>query len=277
MTAPTPRLLILGAHPDDAEFHAGGLSLLYRSLGWSVKWVSVTDGSAGHHLLTGHELVARRRQEAQQSARLANVEVDVWRFRDAYLIPDLKLRDAILRELRAFRPDLVLTHRPWDYHPDHRALGQAVQDACYLVTVPGVIPDTTPLHPDPVVAYMADPFRKPVAFEPACVLDASCWLDKIVELLGCHESQFYEFLPISFGAPEPVPSDESQRLQWLKRWYLERTAWRLERWSGLLSSASSEAASKVSLVEAFEIAEYARRPDQALLERLFPTCQILGS
>ena len=263
---PTARLLILGAHPDDAEFHAGGLSLAYRARGNAVKWVSVTDGSAGHHQLTGHHLVERRRGEATASAASADVECEVWRFRDGYLMPELKLREAIIREIRAFRPDLVLTHRPWDYHPDHRALGQAVQDACYLVTVPGILPGTTPLQPDPVVAYMADPFQKPIPFEPHCLLDVTSSIDAIVGLLGNHESQFYEFLPLSFGAPEPVPTNPAERLAWLRKWFLERTRWRTERWGAALDGIRAEEA----LVEAFEIAEYARQPDHDLLLRLFP-------
>lgn len=277
MMAPIPKLLVLGAHPDDAEYHAGGLSLLYRSLGWQVKWISATDGSAGHHRLTGRELVERRRTEALESARRADVEAEVWRFRDAYLVPDLKLREAIIREIRAYRPDLVLTHRPWDYHPDHRALGQAVQDACYLVTVPGVLPESTPLHPDPVVAYMADPFRKPIEFQPSCLLDVSPWLDRIVHLLAAHESQFFEFLPISFGAPEPLPEHSSDRIAWLRRWFLQRTQWRTDRWSGRLApSASGGAREVVTAIEAFEVAEYARQPDRRLLERLFPGAELLA-
>ena len=63
------RLLILGAHPDDAEFYAGGLASIYRQLGHSVKMASITDGSAGHHTLERQELAEIRRREATKAAR----------------------------------------------------------------------------------------------------------------------------------------------------------------------------------------------------------------
>ncbi|HRF01552.1 MAG TPA: PIG-L family deacetylase [Pirellulaceae bacterium] len=255
------RLLVLGAHPDDAEYHAGGLTSIYRSLGRTVRWISATDGSAGHHLLHGPELVARRRREAAASAARASVEHQVWDFPDAHLVADLDLRQRVIREIRTFRPDLVLTHRPWDYHPDHRALGQAVMDACYLVTVPGLMRDVPPLERDPVVAYLADPFRKPIEFRPDRILDVTDRIDAIVSLLAEHESQFFEFLPVSFGSPEPLPSDPNERPAWLKRWFLARTAWRAERWS----PGGGE-----RLIEAFELAEHAAGADPALLDHLFP-------
>ena len=68
MTLADPRLLILGAHPDDAEFHAGGLATVYRSLGYSVKLISVTDGGAGHHQRSRATLIETRRDEAAARA-----------------------------------------------------------------------------------------------------------------------------------------------------------------------------------------------------------------
>jgi LmbE family N-acetylglucosaminyl deacetylase len=130
------RLLILGAHPDDAEFHAGGLAAIYRRLGHVVKMVALTNGDAGHHQMHGPELAARRRQEAAAAGAVIGAEYVAWDHHDGFLQPTIELRLEVIRELRRFRPDLVLTHRPDDYHPDHRAVGNVVRDASYMVTVP---------------------------------------------------------------------------------------------------------------------------------------------
>ena len=128
------RLLVLGAHPDDAEIHAGGLLARHAAAGSVIRMVSVTDGRSGHHDIPPQDLVTIRREEARASGQIIGAESVTWDFPDGGLQADLALRAAMIREIRSFMPDLVLTHRLWDYHPDHRAVAQAVQDACYLVT-----------------------------------------------------------------------------------------------------------------------------------------------
>src|SRR5947209_6171956 len=130
------RLLILGAHPDDADYAAGGTAALYRAAGHVVKMVSLTNGCAGHHLQPGPELARRRRAEAAAAGAVIGATYDVLDNNDGELLPTLENRRQVIRLIRGFRPDLVLTHRPNDYHPDHRYTSQLVQDAAYLVTVP---------------------------------------------------------------------------------------------------------------------------------------------
>ena len=263
----SPKLLILGAHPDDAEFHAGALSIRYREQGYSVRWVSATNGQSGHHTEPADVLVPRRRAEAALSAQLIGAECEVWDFHDGSLQPDLDLRHAIIREIRAYQPDLVLTHRPWDYHPDHRALGQAVQDACYLVTVPRVLPDCPAVAHDPVVAYMVDLFQRPTPFHADFVLDGTGELECVLELLACHASQVFEFLPFSFGSDEPVPNRPDDRKRWLSKWFQQSIQRRLETFAPLLDRPGAK------LVEAYEVSEYASQLNPKELAILFPGCQ----
>lgn len=274
------RLLVLGAHPDDAEFHAGALSIEYRRHNYDVKWVSATDGSSGHHLETSDSLRARRKVEFEASAAKLAVEVDIWPFRDGALQADLELRARVIQEIRTWRPDLVLTHRPWDYHPDHRALGQAVQDASYLVTVPLILPEIEPLRRDPVVASMVDLFQRPVPFQPDFILDGSQDLPAVVDLLAAHESQVFEFLPYSFHLSDSMPEDQASRKAWLTKWLTEvgQRRWRhLESFWREAESASGEwLASQPESpvwVEGFEVSEYAAQLPPEQLERLFPGCR----
>ncbi len=127
----------------------------------------------------------------------------------------------MIREIRSFAPDLVLTHRTCDYHPDHRAVGQLVQDASYLVTVPNVLREVPALRKDPVVAYMADTFSKPCRMVPDAVLDATGRLDTIIAMLACHRSQVFEWLPYEEDVLGEVPADDAEKLVWLRGWYLK--------------------------------------------------------
>ncbi len=183
------RLLILGAHPDDAEFHAGGLATIYRSLGHQVRIISLTNGDAGHHELSGPALAARRAEEMRAAAATIGAEQAMWQHHDGCLEATLALRWQVIRELRTFAPDLVLTHRDNDYHPDHRACGHVVRDASYLVTVPAIVPEAPILRHAPVIAYLPDRFTRPNALRGDVVIDVERELETIVDMLACHRSQ----------------------------------------------------------------------------------------
>lgn len=271
MPEQTPlRLLILGAHPDDAEFHAGGLAGNYRELGHEVRMISVTDGAAGHHRRTPDELRTIRKAEAASAGALIGAAYETWDFPDGHLLPTLELRHRIIEEIRSFRPDLVLTHRTSDYHPDHRAVGQAVQDASFLVTVPLVAPGVPALRRDPVVAYMCDLFTRPCPFRADVVLDTGGRLDQIVRMLACHRSQVFEWLPYNQQIEDQVPADEPSRLAWLKEWFTGIIRPRAERFrSALISAYGAERGEAIEFCEAYEISEYAAPLDEAR-KRLFP-------
>lgn len=271
MTDQPLRLLILGAHPDDAEFHSGGLATIYTKLGHVVKMVSVTNGAAGHHEMVASELAQRRSQEAAASGKIIGAAYDVWQFPDGQLQPTLEVREAIIREIRTFAPDLVVTHRTCDYHPDHRAVGQAVQDASYLVTVPLVVPDVPILKKDPVVAYMTDPFTKPTSLEPHAVIDIDPYLDTVVQMIAQHVSQVFEFLPYNKGTFENVPSDPEARFAWLRETFLQYSSWRSEKHrSELIATYGEQRGQEIRCMEAYEISEYASALDETRKDLLFP-------
>ena len=219
MTMPL-KLLILGAHPDDAEFHAGGLATIYRALGHTVKIVSLTNGDVGHQRMSGPALAARRNDEMRVAAAVIGAEHAMWSHGDGRLEPNLELRWEVIRELRTFAPDLVLTHRTNDYHPDHRAAGHVVRDASYLVTVPAIEPDVPILTVPPVVAFLPDRFTRPNPLRGDVVVDVTNELDSIVEMLACHESQVFEWLPFNQGKLDSVPQGITVRHGWLRDWFL---------------------------------------------------------
>ncbi len=263
------RVLVFGAHPDDAEFHAGGTLLRHASRGTELRLISVTNGAAGHHHMHPFELAVRRRHEAEAAGRMLGATYRTWDYPDGALESNLALRTPIIREIREFQPDLVLTHRPYDYHPDHRAVGQAVQDACYMVTVPLVVPDAPYLDRDPVVAYMCDLFTRPVPLRPDVVRDVTDVVDGIVQLLACHESQVFEFLPHNQGLESP-PADHNERLVWLRRWFERWMIRRADSFRNALVERWGQVGERLMFVEVFEISQYGRQPTGQELELLFP-------
>jgi LmbE family N-acetylglucosaminyl deacetylase len=264
-------LLIIGAHPDDADYAAGGTAALYRQAGHVVKMVSLTNGDAGHQTLRGAELARRRRAEAAASGAVIGADYDVLDVPDGLLLPTLENRATVIRLIRSFRPDLVLTHRPNDYHPDHRYTSQLVQDAAYMVTVPAVVPDTPHLAANPVIAYLPDDFQKPYPFQPSVLLDVGPVLDKIVAMLHCHPSQFYEWLPYNTQTLDQVPPAEADRRRWLGDQTRSRLRARADQFRTLLvRTYGMERGGKIEYLEAFEGCEYGAPLDEAARRRLFP-------
>lgn len=264
-------LLILGAHPDDAEYHAGGLASIYRRRGHRVKMVSVSDGAAGHHVRPAEQLARIRRAEAAAAAAVIGAEAEVWDYPDAQLLPTLEMRREIIRAIRRFAPDLILTHRTNDYHPDHRAVGQCVQDALFLVTVPKVVPEVPALRSVPVVAYLPDLFTKPAPLVADVVLDVTDELETIVEMLACHESQVFEWLPYLNGTLDEVPADPHQRQAWLRAWYTGQIRSRAQRYrKELIATYGRERGAEIQCAEVFEISEYGGPLDEPARRRLFP-------
>jgi N-acetylglucosamine malate deacetylase 1 len=265
------RILVLGAHPDDADYKAAGTSALWRKLGHEVKLVSVTNGGAGHQTLRGEALVARRRAEARASGAVIGASYDVLDNPDGGLMPTLEARHEIIRLIRGFEPDLILTHRPNDYHPDHRYTSVLVQDAAYMVTVPAVCPDTPHLKRDPVILYLSDDFKKPVPFSADVVVDIGAEMDTLVDMLHCHVSQFYEWLPYNGGYADQVPAGDAARRQWFAQGMQHRLRPLADRHRDrVVQTYGVERGHKIEYIEAFEVSEYGSPLDAAARARLFP-------
>lgn len=192
------RVLAIGAHPDDAEFFAGGTLARFADLGARVAVVVCTDGGRGGR---GIEDVARvRREEQARAAKAIGVAEVVHIDRpDGELVCDDALRAELVRALRRLRPDVVLTHDPttlWQQfggrtslgHTDHRATGQAALDAIY------------PRAPNP--NFFPEQLREPGLElwsprelwlfdtpEPQQRVDIGGVFERKLEALRCHQSQ----------------------------------------------------------------------------------------
>ena len=261
------RVIAFGAHPDDCDSKAGGLAAKYAAAGHQVKFVAVTNGDAGHQAEGGGALAKRRTAEAKEAGRRIGIEYDVLDNHDGELLPTLEVRRQIIRKIREWNADMVLSPRPNDYHPYHRYTGVLVQDAAYMVVVPNVAADTPPLRKNPVFFYFSDRFQRPQPFRPDVVISIDDVLEKKLSMLDAHTSQMYEWLPWVDGTLEQVPKDPAARKEWLRkqRFIDPAKAWQepLRKWYGAQASS-------VRYAEAFEICEYGRRPSDEELRKLFP-------
>ncbi len=265
------RVITFGAHPDDCDLKAGGVAHLWARRGAKVKFVSVTNGNSGHHEIGGAPLARRRRAEAQAAGASAGIEYEVLDYDDGGLVPSLEVRYHVVRLIREHKADLVLTHRPNDYHPDHRYTSQVVQDAAYLVTVPNVCSDVPALRKNPVFAYFSDRFKKPYPFTPDVVVDISDVFADKVRMVHCHDSQFYEWLAWHRGDIDEVPATESERLQWLTAQMERRFAPEADLYrSAIISRYGEERGRRVRFIEAFEVCEYGSQPTDEELQELYP-------
>jgi LmbE family N-acetylglucosaminyl deacetylase len=262
------RIIAFGAHPDDCDIRASGTAALWAKMGYAVKFVSVTNGDAGHQTMHGSELAQRRLGEAKESARRLGIEYEVLNNHDGTLLPTLDVREQIIRQIRSWNADVVLAPRPNDYHPDHRYTGVLVQDAAYMVVVPNLIPEVPALRKNPVFFYYQDHFQRPNPFRPDVVVSLDEVIDKKLDALDAHVSQVYEWLPWVDGKSNEVPKDPAGRREWLKHWVSSdpnpAVRKQLVKWYG------EQKGNAVKYYEAFELCEYGTQPDDARIRQLFP-------
>jgi LmbE family N-acetylglucosaminyl deacetylase len=265
-------IIEFGAHPDDCEIRAGGVAALWSAQGHHVKFVSVTNGDIGHWGMAGGPLAQRRNAEAETAAKMLGVTTEVLDIHDGELMPTLENRRTITRLIRGWNADIVISHRPVDYHPDHRYVGVLVQDSAYMVTVPFFCPDLPPLAKNPVFLYSYDGFQRPVPFRPDIVVAIDSVVDKKAEAVASMESQFLE--GGANGNRSLLPRDDADkkaRQQQIREGFKGRAAAVADRCRNkLIELYGEEQGKKVRYAEAFEVCEYGRQPSAEEVRKLFP-------
>jgi N-acetylglucosamine malate deacetylase 1 len=269
------RIIVFGAHPDDCELKVGGTAAKWAALGHHVKFVSVTNGDIGHWGMAGGPLALRRAEEVRKCADILGIQSQVLDIHDGELLPTLEHRKTITRLIRQWKADIVISHRPNDYHPDHRNVGLLVQDSAYMVTVPFFCPDTPyiPLSRNPVYLFCHDRFTKPNRFSPDIVVGIDDVIEKKLQALEALESQFYE--GGCNGGPEKVPDPKNAaavaaRKKEVADGFRDRNAALANSVRVQLVETYGEQGKEIKHAEAFEICEYGRIPDKAMIQKLFP-------
>ena len=268
------RIIVFGAHPDDCEVSAGGTAAKWAAQGHHVKFVSCTNGDIGHWGMAGGTLARRRAAEVKRCAEILGNQAQVLDIHDGELMVTMENRRLICRLIRDWQADIVISHRPNDYHPDHRYVGVLVMDAAYMVTVPYFCPDMPHLTKNPVFLFAEDEFQRPNPFTPDIVVGIDDVIEKKLAAVEALESQFYE--GGCNGGPHLVPDPKDTAAVAARKRAVR------DEWSAFFSATAKrfrvalgqhyakELADKLRFAEAFEICEYGRQPDQQELKRLFP-------
>lgn len=277
------RVLMIGAHQDDCEFRCSGLASKLVKKGHTVQFLSMCDGSGGHHILSPEETTATRAKESAAVAKFLGITYDVWDVTDCNLVADLPTRKRLIRYIRQFNPDIVIAHRTNDYHADHRASAQLVQDATYLLTVPHECPEAPAMRFMPVVMYNEDKFKNP-PFKADLLIDVDSEIDIKLQCAAMNVCQVYEWLPYTHG--ETVPDGEEERFEWLKgmnitadttdeevmaakRGYMVRYARTAAKFrKELIEQYGQERGSRIRFAEAFEFSEYGEKMSEAMKQEL---------
>ena len=268
------RIIVVGAHPDDCEQKVGGMAAKWAAKGHLVKFVSTTNGDIGHAEMAGGPLAIRRTAEVKKAAEILGITSEVLDIHDGELMPTLENRKTILRLIREWKADIVIGHRPNDYHPDHRYTGILMQDASFMVTVTFFSPDIPPLTKNPVFLYMSDQFQKPTPFDPGMVVAIDDVFDQKVDAIWTLESQIESLWATgNFVEIVPIPDDpieRQKRYTTIKVRQASRDSGIAERYRDELIELYGEKTGKnVQYAEAFEICEYGSQPTMEELKALF--------
>lgn len=219
---PVPsRVLTIGAHPDDAEFGAGGTLAKWAKGGAEVSMLVVTDGSKGtwDPDLDPVELIRHRADEQRRAAEAlgARGEIVMLGHIDGELEYTMELREHLCLWIRRLRPDVVLTHDPWKrymLHPDHRVTGIAAVDAVvaardHLFFPQQLTGGLTKHRPQAILFWAAD--------EPDHWEEVSSTFDEKIEALLCHSSQGETTMGDAHSDGPARQEFESRIREWLAR------------------------------------------------------------
>jgi LmbE family N-acetylglucosaminyl deacetylase len=268
------RIIAFGAHPDDAELKFAGTAALFAAAGAKVKLVALTNGDVGHFSQAGGPLAQRRKAEVEACHAKLGVETEVLDIHDGELMADLETRKKVANLIRDWQADIVLSHRPWDYHPDHRAVGKLAEDAAVVVAAPYFAPYTKPTPRNPIFLFYSDAFKKPYPFDPILAVGFDEAAQKKWDCISALPSQFGDADSWQARYGRNVPTDEAGRKAFLLDIVKQRNADVANQYRNLLVQLYGEQKGRgIKYAEAFELNQYGSQATADELKKMFPTFQ----
>jgi len=266
------RIIAFGAHPDDAELKFAGTAALFAAQGAKVKLVAMTNGDVGHFSQAGGPLAQRRKAEVEACHAQLGVATDVFDIHDGELMPDLETRKKVANVIRDWQADIVLSHRPYDYHPDHRAVGQLAEDTAVVVAAPFFAPYTPPTKGNPIYLFYSDGFKKPYPFDPIIAVGIDDVAQKKWDCISALPSQFGDADSWQARYGRNVPADDAGRKAFLLDIVKQRNANEANQYRDLLVKLYGEQKGRaIKYAETFELNQYGAGATADELKKMFPT------
>jgi len=265
------RIIAFGAHPDDAELKASGVAALWAAAGHKVKFVAMTNGDVGHFESSGKPLAQRRKAEVEECARILGIETEVMDVHDGELTPSLENRKLMGRLIRQWQADIVMGHRPNDYHPDHRYTGVLMDDTAVVVVAPFFLPETRPTPRNPVYMYYSDGFQDPKPFTPTVVVGIDETAEKKWQCVSAMPSQFGDKDSWQGRTLPNVPAGDRERAAYLLDIVKKRNIAVANQYrERLVALYGPERGQKFQYAEAFQLGQYGRQASLEELKKMFP-------
>jgi LmbE family N-acetylglucosaminyl deacetylase len=244
---------------------------MWAAAGAKVKFVAMTNGDVGHFEQAGGPLAKRRKAEVAECARILGIENEVLDIHDGELMPSLENRKTMARLIREWQADIVLGHRPYDYHPDHRYTGVLMDDSAVLVVAPFFVPDTPPTPRNPVFLYYSDNFQDPKPFTPTVVVGIDAVAEKKWQCIAAMPSQFGDRDSWQARTLPNVPQGDGERAAYLVDIVKRRGAAVADQYrERLVALYGPERAATIKYAEAFQLGQYGRQAPLEELKTMFP-------
>jgi LmbE family N-acetylglucosaminyl deacetylase len=266
------RVLAMGAHPDDAELKFAGTAAMFAAQGAKVKLMALTNGDVGHFEQAGGPLAKRRKAEVEACHKMLGVETEVLDIHDGELMADLQTRRMVGNVIRNWQADIVLSHRPNDYHPDHRAVGQLANDTAVVVAAPFFAPYSPPVARNPVFLYYSDNFQHPYPFTPVLAIGIDSVAQKKWDCISAMPSQFADADSWQARYRTDIPPDAAGRAAAIMKTVRDSNTAVANKYRDLLVKLYGEQKGRAfQFAEAFELNEYGTTATQDNLKAVFPS------
>ena len=180
-------ILAIGAHPDDIEVMCAGTLAKYAAMGHKVFLATATNGNIGSAHHTMEEIARIRKAEAAKSAAIIGAEYICLDYDDEMFYEDRSVRLAFINLVRYCKADVILTHYPQDYNPDHELTSKIVNDIAVMIPIAHLKTEAPPYDKIPAIFYFEP--ASGMRFVPTDYVDISDHYETKMQMLNCMESQ----------------------------------------------------------------------------------------
>ncbi len=180
-------ILAIGAHPDDVETCCAGTLAKYASQGHKIFMATATNGNVGSTKHTMEEIAAVRKAEAARSAAVIGAEYICLDYDDEMFFESREARIKFIDLVRYCQADIILTHNPQDYLPDHELTSKIINDIAVMIPIDHIKTPNKPNKKIPQIYYFEPALG--IGFIPTEYVDITPFFDIKMKMLACHESQ----------------------------------------------------------------------------------------